>query len=494
MTYEAQPSLKFYSDISSPTGRCGTNDWGWYIREYVWDWKVNVAYTGDRPPVITDVTNLAVTLSTDARTVSATITDDNPGGGAAGVASANLMYSIDGGAFMSVAMTADADTFSADIPGQSGGTNVTYYVEATDAEGLSSSSFDYNYDVFGPSAPTLVFFNGGAAAGYPGAYYFGIGDFSGYVTQSFPHDTWDVAPTAELFSAFTTIYEIAAPNAGPAWDTRDLIADWLAEGGKNYFLAGDEIFGAWTGWNDQSYVAGDFEYDILGVEAIYNDINAATDSAEAVDAVMGNVLTGDLYQANADSGFMMLYDPYYEVGENNWLDAFDAVSGVDVNMVYSGTSDGMNGKAVGMNQEVGDDKVVFLAFDPLSLNSDPYHWWGFEISSAQTQSLLWFEILTALGVDESSTGVQPETFALGTAYPNPFNPSTSFEYSVPVAGDVNITVYNTLGQEVATLVEGHRAAGSYLVNWNAADAASGLYFYRMSAPGFSATQKMLLLK
>ena len=106
------------------------------------------------------------------------------------------------------------------------------------------------------------------------------------------------------------------------------------------------------------------------------------------------------------------------------------------------------------------------------------------------------ECLEATGADVSvdDTPASPAAYLLGNAYPNPFTPSTSFEYAVAKAGDVNITIYNALGQEVTTLVNSHMAAGSYTVNWDASHMASGVYFYSMTAPGFSATQKMLLLK
>ncbi|NQT63661.1 MAG: T9SS type A sorting domain-containing protein [Candidatus Marinimicrobia bacterium] len=486
---DPQPSLKFYGIVSGEHGRTGIDDFGWYIRSYVWDWAVQVTLTSDRAPVLTGWNSLGVTLDQTARTATCVITDDNPSGGNAGVASAELMYSIDGGDYVAVAMTAEVDTFSADIPGIAGG-DVDYYFTATDVEGNVNSTLPLSYSVFVPSAPTLVVFNGGATGGYPYAYYFGISDFTAYSTANFPHDVWDGPILAELAAAYTTIYEIAHYGNGPAWDNREVIAAWLETGVKNYGMFGDEFFGAWTGWVDRDYVAGDFEYDVLGVAHIYNDIVGSSTDVTPVEAVDGNVLTGELYTAHTAVGDTLMYDPVYEVGGVNWLDGFDVVDAGSANMVT--LADGM---AIGLNRMSGDDKIVVLGFDPISINASPYTWWGFAYESAQTQSLEWFEIWT-LSVDDVTV---PENSALSAAYPNPFNPTTSIEYQLSNASDVNITVYNMLGQEVANLVAGFQNAGSYTVQWNGLDAVghsvpSGLYFYTMQTEGFTATQKMMLLK
>jgi hypothetical protein len=88
----------------------------------------------------------------------------------------------------------------------------------------------------------------------------------------------------------------------------------------------------------------------------------------------------------------------------------------------------------------------------------------------------------------------PVNFALEQNYPNPFNPSTTITYSVQEAGAVNISVYNLMGQKVATLVDETKAAGSYNLRWNAAGSASGMYYYRLEAGGQSITRKMTLIK
>jgi hypothetical protein len=89
---------------------------------------------------------------------------------------------------------------------------------------------------------------------------------------------------------------------------------------------------------------------------------------------------------------------------------------------------------------------------------------------------------------------RPEIFKLYQNYPNPFNPSTAINYELPVAGRVDLRVYDLLGREIATLVNEVKSAGSYTVRWDAQGLASGVYLYRLQAGQYSATKKLLLLR
>jgi hypothetical protein len=88
----------------------------------------------------------------------------------------------------------------------------------------------------------------------------------------------------------------------------------------------------------------------------------------------------------------------------------------------------------------------------------------------------------------------PTDFALGQNYPNPFNPTTEITYAIPRDVHVILKVYNILGAEVATLVDGNQAANYYTMRWDAGELASGVYFCRLQAGAFSKTIKTMLLK
>ncbi|MDP2365222.1 MAG: T9SS type A sorting domain-containing protein, partial [Ignavibacteria bacterium] len=85
-------------------------------------------------------------------------------------------------------------------------------------------------------------------------------------------------------------------------------------------------------------------------------------------------------------------------------------------------------------------------------------------------------------------------YSLAQNYPNPFNPSTEINFSLAKSGNITLKVYNILGSEVATLVNGFMEAGKQTVKFSAKDFTSGVYFYTIKAENFTATRKMMLLK
>ena len=104
-------------------------------------------------------------------------------------------------------------------------------------------------------------------------------------------------------------------------------------------------------------------------------------------------------------------------------------------------------------------------------------------------------------VEEVESAGTPDSYSMNQAYPNPFNPATTIEFTVPPGADglVKIEVYNAAGQRVAKLVEETLSAGAYKTVWEGRDqsgqaVSSGTYFYRMEAGDFSATHSMTLLK
>ncbi len=102
------------------------------------------------------------------------------------------------------------------------------------------------------------------------------------------------------------------------------------------------------------------------------------------------------------------------------------------------------------------------------------------------------------GSTEVEIGLAPQVFALSQNYPNPFNPSTVISYQLPVNSQVTLKVYDVLGKEVATLVNGRQEAGSYSVsfgiNKGTLALSSGMYIYRLEAGSFVSTKKLVLMK
>jgi hypothetical protein len=134
---------------------------------------------------------------------------------------------------------------------------------------------------------------------------------------------------------------------------------------------------------------------------------------------------------------------------------------------------------------------------------DLYHWWPKEYKAWAAQSatenariMSWLvngkdPLASAV---ENAGGAIPSEFTLSRNYPNPFNPTTHFEYSVPKAGHVSLKVFNTLGEEVATIFDGEQLAGKYIATFEGKGLPSGVYYYRLQSGSVSLTQKLVLMK
>ncbi|MBE9511810.1 MAG: T9SS type A sorting domain-containing protein [Bacteroidetes bacterium] len=97
------------------------------------------------------------------------------------------------------------------------------------------------------------------------------------------------------------------------------------------------------------------------------------------------------------------------------------------------------------------------------------------------------------------TSVLPEIYSLSDNYPNPFNPVTTINYKLPKDSEVNMVIYNMMGQKVRTLVSGQIKAGSYNVTWDGLNEASvqvpsGVYINHLRAGDYNKIQKMILLR
>jgi len=192
---------------------------------------------------------------------------------------------------------------------------------------------------------------------------------------------------------------------------------------------------------------------------------------------------------------------------------------VDSTLAIKLNDSGTNGDLVA-GDNIWSKDVVFAKYSPLLLNYKYGANWGLtsntgsndnESSSGNnhiinlTSTMLSgtvYNTWATMGVTNLTdvTGVEnqisgtPNTYELNQNYPNPFNPSTLIRYAIPEAGIVSLRVYNLLGEEVATLVDGFKNAGGYEVTFDAFSLSSGIYFYQINSDNFTSTKKMMLLK
>ena len=145
------------------------------------------------------------------------------------------------------------------------------------------------------------------------------------------------------------------------------------------------------------------------------------------------------------------------------------------------TVESRQGYSIQIASEFTHDTTIYLPI--LISTSEEYLSWS--------DSMQLDIFVTGLSENEK---MLPTTFALEQNYPNPFNPTTIINYELPITNDVDLSLYNLLGQKVVTLVNKRQNAGTYQVEWDAREFASGIYYYRIEAGEFQDVKKMILLR
>jgi len=254
-----------------------------------------------------------------------------------------------------------------------------------------------------------------------------------------------------------------------------LVDSWLQEG-HNMFACGDGLAYDMT----QKGTAGNaFLTNWLGANYTAKDVSALIGGvhAPAVVPLSGN-----------NVGFTPTFTAY---GTCPVFHQFNAVTANANATTVAKFVDASGNYDAGLNVEAMGSKVVFFA---VGFNS-----WYSAGTAARTQGLS--DVLVYFGNLPSGnpTGVTPEKPFYARNYPNPFNPSTKIEYSLPLSGHVSIKIYNLKGEMVRTLVDANQDAGAHVAVWDGtndhgASVASGVYFYETRTAGKVAIQKMALVK
>ena len=160
--------------------------------------------------------------------------------------------------------------------------------------------------------------------------------------------------------------------------------------------------------------------------------------------------------------------------------------------LYSGFNDSLNtlirerGLSAAVYTEITDVEREYAGIITYDRKHEKVHYLPVKLSNMNTIST------AALAVQQAENAVSD--FVLEQNYPNPFNPVTTIEYQIPRQSDVELNVYNTLGQNVDTLVSENQPPGIYKVQWNASGVPSGVYYYQFRAGQIRKTRKMLLLR
>ena len=140
----------------------------------------------------------------------------------------------------------------------------------------------------------------------------------------------------------------------------------------------------------------------------------------------------------------------------------------------------------------GTATSALLALPRVSRN----YYWRAKVSDGQVTltSTIFRRVIVSFVTPVPEQKELPRESELEQNFPNPFNPATNITYTIPQSGNVRLAVFNLLGQEVALIYEGMQTSGTYTFEFKNTELPSGIYFYRIQAPGFVETKKMVVAK
>jgi hypothetical protein len=293
--------------------------------------------------------------------------------------------------------------------------------------------------------------------------------------------------SADLIGADSTHYIVGTLGRGMS----------NSQGKTNNFAIGDT--NAYRPFNIRSTTAGTASGHYVRISCIHADANTGS-----------SVLTSDIDKVSNVRYFKLTYN--YELAgaaPSMSFDRFAPSYGPDDGVASGNTnlrvSYSINNRAnwIGLTQTTHSDTTSFTT-QPKTIYSDSLAPANVIVLNANDGSAIYVALARVTGTTENSleytptavkdNSTKPLNFGLSQNYPNPFNPSTMIIYSIVQRSFVTLKIYDALGKEVTTLVNGEREQGSYQVNFNAGNLANGIYFYRLTAGNTTAVKKMILLK
>jgi hypothetical protein len=255
----------------------------------------------------------------------------------------------------------------------------------------------------------------------------------------------------------------------------------------------DNIYGL-SKWDISNLPATEIWHIGLNDAPDYGDsaTNANNTRATHFNGIGLDEAKGYIYVSRKGSSAPLKNILIYSMSDGTFMDAFasaETESGGVITPIPGST--GFSQRDVNVDA-AGNVMVVNTSYEAFRIFSPPDG-----ANSYTTNTPLAIDVdngtVVSVSIGEVSSSV-PAEYALDQNYPNPFNPSTTINFSISTSEFVTMKIYNSLGQEVSTVVNEFLNAGSYEVNFNAENLVSGMYIYQITAGSFTSTKKMLLLK
>jgi len=223
------------------------------------------------------------------------------------------------------------------------------------------------------------------------------------------------------------------------------------------------------------------------------------DLIQIINAILDNSARIDMNITNIGSSLVALDDSYEDLNIN--ISSDTDITGVEISfytdylldvIIAHGRSD------IQLHTDIhnGIQKVIVFSIENIPFTNNEL-----DVNIENGSSLLTADDLDIVVASRSGNNVSVsyietavKSFQLDKIYPNPFNPSTTVQYDVEKAGNLNISVYNILGQKVAELYNGHQSYGSHMLRWDATNMSSGVYYINMELNGQVENNKVMLIK
>ncbi|MEX0720462.1 MAG: family 43 glycosylhydrolase [Balneolaceae bacterium] len=327
------------------------------------------------------------------------------------------------------------------------------------------------------------------------------------------------------FSFDDTVYEVENTIGSTAWlklvRNGHYVSGFYSSDGENWTQIGEEIYAVEIGRHQNDF--NDFTGNQQGIftdgksaffdSYIYRDaytpIMAASPanfngvSYSSMGAYLGSIsnedwalFAGVQFGKSSSSSSAIDYEKaakqvHISAASNGntgtvevWLDAINTGDKIaEVGIEDTGGNSNYSTFSSVTSEEITGSHDVYLRFTGQDDVSELFRIKSFNFSTEITTS------------NESSSGqTLPKEYKLNQNYPNPFNPSTVISYQLPVSSDVSLKVFDMLGREVTTLVNGRISAGQQQVHFDASALSSGMYIYQLQTDGFVQTRKMMLIK